>query len=93
MSNAKLVLDPEASLSQNLPLIQKHWEFLLRTMSDEHLCRLFRKIIDKINRRFGGGTRYGVDLPTLAMCEPGLWYCYMVVRTEGSRRGKERKAA
>lgn len=74
-------------------VVTKRWDFLLRTFTDTQLERLFQKILTKIQKRFSGGTSFGVDLPTLALCEPGLWYCYMAVKAEGSRRVKERKAA
>ncbi len=49
----------------------------LEKLTQPQLNRLFRRIQERIQRAFAGGTRYGVDMPTLWACHPGLATAYM----------------
>jgi hypothetical protein len=60
----------------------------LQKLTDQQLLTLFERLLDRIYRAFDGGTQYGVDLPTLALCEPRLYRAYLRIRTEGRNRRK-----
>lgn len=62
----------------------------LTTLSDVQLERLYNRFYDRIERRFEGGTRYGIDLPTLHVCYPEAYEAYCLLRNEGRRRANER---
>lgn len=58
----------------------------LASLSENQLERLYRKLYARIERAFAGGTRYGIDLPTLRMCEPGYYSDFMRIKREMIRR-------
>lgn len=58
----------------------------LRDLTDKQLVRLYNRILERIQARFVGGRSFGVDVPTLRYCEPGLYLAYRMVRDEGRRR-------
>lgn len=63
----------------------------LRSLTDSQLARLFRKILERIEKAFQRGTLYGIDLPTLSTVEPYWAQAYLLVRHEGYRRTQARK--
>lgn len=64
---------------------------MLENLTDEQLLEQFNDLLIKINEEFEGGTTFGVDLPTLRICEPELYNQYMEFRKEGQKRAKQKK--
>ena len=59
----------------------------LSDLTDEQLCRLYRKVWTRVEYRLAGGLRFGVDMPTLRAVLPGFAVAIVAIRTEGRRRG------
>lgn len=65
-------------------------ENYLRSLTDTQLVRQFNRLLRRIYRAFAGGTRFGIDLPTLWLCCPGFYDAYQAYRAEDFRRAKIR---
>lgn len=58
----------------------------LSPLTNKQLQRLGNRISERIQRAFAGGTRYGIDMPTLWAVVPGLAQAYCNVRNEFKAR-------
>lgn len=60
----------------------------MKDLTLKQLERLYNRILRRIHsERWGlAGDPYGVDLPTLALCRPGLHRAYAMVVDEAGRR-------
>jgi len=64
----------------------KHY---LETLSDSQFHRLRRKVWERINRAFSGGTQFGIDWPTLCAVTPGFADILLAMKREWSMRVEE----
>ncbi len=47
--------------------------FNLDSLTEVQLSRTYSRLYVRAERQFSGGTRYGIDWPTLRVCCPGIY--------------------
>ena len=58
----------------------------LQTITDKQLVRLFCRLMERFNLATAGGGRFGTDLVTMRIVEPGYYADYVRLRREAKRR-------
>jgi hypothetical protein len=58
----------------------------IQTITDKQLFRLFCRLMERFNLATAGGGRFGTDLVTMRIVEPGYYADYVRLRHEATRR-------
>jgi hypothetical protein len=58
----------------------------LQTITDKQLLRLFCRLMERFTLATAGGGRFGTDLVTMRIVEPGYYADYIRLRHEAKRR-------